>query len=157
MARSGGDGTATRRMMLGALGAAAVAGTGLRPAPAGATPESARALVDGIVAGRTPIENGVRLELPEIAENGSSVPVTIAVESPMTVDDHVTALHLVSERNPEALIATARFTPTSGRAALATRMRLAESQTVWAVAETSTGAVLVGRRRVTVTVGGCEA
>jgi sulfur-oxidizing protein SoxY len=108
-----------------------------------------------IVGQSVPLEEGVEMELPEIAENGNIVPYKLAVLSPMTDDDHVAHLHLLSTANPQAAVATFHFTSLSGSATVTGRMRLAKTQDVVAIAETSTGKLLIGRRNVKVTIGGC--
>ena len=108
-----------------------------------------------IIGQSVPLEEGVTLELPEIAENGNIVPYKLAVASPMTDEDHVERLHLLSTANPQAAVATFHFTPLSGKANVTGRMRLAKTQDVVAVAETSTGKLLIGRQNVKVTIGGC--
>ena len=80
--------------------------------------------------------------MPEIAENGNTVPFTISVDSPMTDKDYVKAVHVISTGNPQPGVATFRFTPQSGKAAAASRMRLAETQDVIALAELSDGKFL---------------
>jgi sulfur-oxidizing protein SoxY len=108
-----------------------------------------------IIGQSVPLEEGVTLELPEIAENGNIVPYKLAVASPMTEDDYVERLHLLSTANPQAAVATFHFTTLSGAATVTGRMRLAKTQDVVAVAETSTGKLLIGRQNVKVTIGGC--
>ena len=108
-----------------------------------------------MLAGRTPIESGIDLEAPAVAENGAAVPVTVTVASPMTEADHVRAIHLVATRNPTPGIATFRFTPRSPRARITTHIRLAERQTVIALAELSDGRVLRASADIAVSVGGC--
>lgn len=95
------------------------------------------------------------LELPELAENGNVVPYKIAVENPMTDTDYIRTLHLLSTANPQAVVATFHLVPASGKAAVAGRMRLARTQDVVAIAEASTGQVLIAIRKVDVTIGGC--
>jgi sulfur-oxidizing protein SoxY len=108
-----------------------------------------------IIGQSVPLEEGVALDLPEIAENGNIVPYKLSVESPMTEADFVERLHLLSTANPQAAVATFHFTPLSGVAIVTGRMRLAKTQDVVAVAETSTGKLLIGRRNIKVTIGGC--
>ena len=108
-----------------------------------------------VVGDKTPEEKGVRLELPEIAENGNTVPFSVAVDSPMTEQDHVRAIHVLSTGNPQPVVATFRFTPASGKASVSSRMRLAKTQEIVTVAELSTGKFVVGRKLVKVTIGGC--
>ena len=95
------------------------------------------------------------MEIPKLAENGLSVPLTVEVDSPMTPDEHVRTVHLISPANPIATIARVHFTPRSGRAFLSTRVRLADSQRVLAFAEMSDGSVWAGQAEVVVTLGGC--
>lgn len=102
-----------------------------------------------------PTESGITLEVPEIAENGNTVPFTLAVESPMTAENHVKALHIFATGNPQVGVARYAFTPESGKAQVSSRMRLAQTQDVVAVAELSDGKFLLGKRNVKVTIGGC--
>jgi sulfur-oxidizing protein SoxY len=102
-----------------------------------------------------PLEGKVLLELPEIAENGNTVPVTVSAESPMTADNYIKAIHIIATANPQPGVVTFHFTPLSGRALAASRMRLARTQEVIGLAEVSDGKFLIGRRTVKVTIGGC--
>lgn len=105
----------------------------------------------------TPLEGKpIRLELPALAENGATVPVTVTVDSPMTEEDHVASIHIFAPKNPVVHVAGFFFTPLSGRASITTRMRLAESQEVVAVAMQSDGRALLARKFVKVTIGGCD-
>ena len=108
-----------------------------------------------VVGDARPIEGRITLDMPEIAENGNTVPFSVSVDSPMTERDHVKAVHLISTGNPQPGVATFRYTPQSGRAAVSSRMRLARSQDVIVVAELSDGRFLIARRPVKVTIGGC--
>jgi sulfur-oxidizing protein SoxY len=111
--------------------------------------------VKKILGDNKPTDGRLSFELPEIAENGNTVPFTVTVESPMTEQDHVKALHLLSTGNPQPGIATFRFTPLSGRASTSSRLRLAKTQDVIGIAELSDGKFLMARRSVKVTIGGC--
>jgi sulfur-oxidizing protein SoxY len=103
-----------------------------------------------------PAEDGtVHLELPEIPENGNTVPFKMWVDSPMTATDSIKTLHLLSTGNPQPRVAAFHFSPLSGKAAVSGRMRLARSQNVVALAERSDGKFVVSFRRVDVTIGGC--
>ena len=108
-----------------------------------------------ILGERTAQEGRIVIDLPAIAENGNTVPLTVEVDSPMTEDDYVKAVHVMTGRNPNPEVATFHFSPRSGRATISTRIRLAESQTVHAVAEMSDGSVYSVTRDVEVTIGGC--
>ena len=113
------------------------------------------AAIEGILDGRTPIENGITLDTPDVAENGAQVPVTITVDSPMTSDDHVTAIHVIATANPEPGIGRFTLTPHLAKAEVFTRIRLAEEQTVFVFAKLSDGRILQATARTEVTVGGC--
>ncbi len=108
-----------------------------------------------ILGDAKPAETGITLEVPEIAENGNTVPFTLSVDSPMTEASHVKALHIFAAGNPQVGVASYNFTPASGKAAVSSRMRLARTQDVVAVAALSDGKFLIGRREVKVTIGGC--
>ena len=112
-------------------------------------------LLEQLTKGVKPEAGGIAIELPQIAENGNSVPMRIKVESPMTADDHVEALHLIAERNPRPLVATFRFGPAAGRAEVATRVRLAGTQTVRVLAALSGGRYRLQEQEVLVTSAAC--
>jgi sulfur-oxidizing protein SoxY len=144
-----------RREMIACAAAVAAVG-GLSRSASATTPHYADALA-AFLDGREVIGSGIVLEAPEVAENGNMVGVSIEVESPMTADDHVRQAVLLSTRNPVAEVARFHFTPLSGRAFAATRIRLAESQEVVALAEMADGSLRRASRLVRVTVGGCGA
>lgn len=102
-----------------------------------------------------PAEGKVKLEMPEIAENGNTVPFQVSVESAMTDKDSVKAIHIIATANPQADVATFHFTPLSGKPFVASRMRLAKTQDVIAVAEMGDGTFQMAKRNVKVTIGGC--
>ena len=105
--------------------------------------------------GKTPDQGKISIELPEIAENGNTVPLAISVDAPMTADDYVSEVLVVSEGNPNPGVATFHFTPMSGKAAASTRIRLAATQNIVVVAKTSKGEFFTGQKLVKVTIGGC--
>jgi sulfur-oxidizing protein SoxY len=111
--------------------------------------------LDKILGDAKPIPGKIALELPEIAENGNTVPYAIAIESPMTPADHVKAIHVLATTNPLPHVATFGLTPLSGRAAVASRMRLAKTQDIVILAELGTGKFIMAKRVVKVTIGGC--
>jgi sulfur-oxidizing protein SoxY len=111
-------------------------------------------------AGKAAAQNGpkrgrVKLELPVLADNGNSVPMKITVESPMSEADHVKLVRLISERNPEPQMAVFHFGPRSGAASITSRVRLAGSQTVTAIAEMSDGSQWMDTAHVQVTLSAC--
>ena len=123
---------------------------GLEAAPADAQAEIAK-----FTGGRMPDKAKITLDLPDLAENGNGVPLSVLVDSPMTTADHVTDVLVVADGNPRPMIAAFQFTPAAGRAELTTRIRLAVSQNVIVLAKTSTGALLTNQKLVKVTIGGC--
>lgn len=108
-----------------------------------------------ILGDATPVVGQIKLEMPEIAENGNTVPFTATVESPMSDGDYVKTMHVLSTANPVPAIAVFHFTPQSGRAAVSSRIRLAQTQDVVVLAQHSTGRFVLQRREVKVTIGGC--
>jgi sulfur-oxidizing protein SoxY len=148
----------SRREFLRAVGGAA-AGVGLASVgsvtPARATPAEMQEAIRKVV-GAAPVSAGrVRLELPPLSENGNSVPLAVSVESPMTATDHVKAIHVFTEKNPQADVVSFRLGPRVGRASVATRIRLADTQTVTAIAELSDGSFWSASAAVVVTLAAC--
>ena len=114
-----------------------------------------RPLVDAITRGAKAEEGGIEIGLPPIAENGHSVPLTLKVASPMTEADHVREIHVIAERNPRPAVATFHLGPWSGRAQVATRMRLAGTQKVTVVAMLSGNRFRIARKEVVVESAAC--
>lgn len=134
-----------------ALRLAAVAGVAVAAsAPIRAFAAGADGMVGAIIGGRTPGEGLIALDLPGEPADGNAVPITVTVNSPMTRQDHVSALHLFADGNRTPQVAVFHFTPASGRARVETRIRLVQSQDIVAVAEMSDGSVQIARRRVEV-------
>jgi sulfur-oxidizing protein SoxY len=128
-------------------------GAGARSASA----DQAVATALTLTGGRKPQPSDrVRLVLPRAFKRGDAVPLTVEVEGPMTAADHVRRIHLLADANPLPEIATFHFTPRSGRARVVTRVRLARSQDVMAVAELANGALLMSRASVEVESDGCS-
>lgn len=106
--------------------------------------------------GDKPMASGkIKLDVPEIAENGLVVPINVEVDSPMTDADYVKAVHVFAEGNPLPGVVSYQFTPACGKASAATRMRLAQTQDVICVAEMSNGTLHTAKANVKVTIGGC--
>ena len=155
LSRMPGDQPSRRTFTLGV--AAAVTAFAV-PATAALAQDQVQAwelAVRKIVGEAKPSEGKFALELPEIAENGNTVPFTVSVESPMTEKDHVKAIHVIATANPQPGVATFRLTPLSGKAAVSSRLRLARTQDVIGIAELSDGRFLMSKRNVKVTIGGC--
>ena len=108
------------------------------------------------VTGGAPVTAGkVKLDVPPLIDNGNTVPVTVTVESPMTASDYVKAIHIFTEKNPQPFVISAHLGPRAGRALVATRIRLADSQTVTAIAELSDGSFWAHTVDVIVTLAAC--
>ena len=120
-----------------------------------ATPADATAEIARFTGGKTAEPGKIALELPEIAENGNSITLSFDIDHPMAPERHVTDVFVVADSNPSPRVATFRFTPMSGRATAATRIRLAGTQAVTVLAKTSDGKLFMAQRQVKVTVGGC--
>jgi sulfur-oxidizing protein SoxY len=144
-----------RRVMLTTLqaGAAALL-SGFLAREAAATPDSAAQLLKTLAKGE-PKAGKVNITAPSIAENGNAVPLTIGVDSKMTDTDHVKAIHVVADGNPNPGVASFKFTPTSGKAEVQIRVRMAQTQNVIAVAELQDGSLWSAAKEVKVTIGGC--
>jgi sulfur-oxidizing protein SoxY len=143
----------TRReaLLLGASGLALVALATSAWAQAWERLEAARK----IVGDAKPQTDGLVLELPLVSEDGSTVPLTVRAESPMTDDSYIQSIHLFATRNPSPEIAEFELTPRAGLAHITTRIRLNETQTVIAVARTNKNVVLTASREVRITTSGC--
>jgi sulfur-oxidizing protein SoxY len=145
----------SRREILQAVAALAGGGVLLSIRPAAATPEMMKDAVRAVI-GEAPVKKGkVKLDLPPLVENGNSVPCTVAVESPMTASDYVKAIHIFNEKNPQPNVISVKLGPRAGRASFSTRIRLADSQTVTAIAELSDGSFWSDDIDVIVTLAAC--
>jgi sulfur-oxidizing protein SoxY len=149
---------ATRRRFL--TDAAALAGSlglglSLTLKPATATPATMQAALKKVV-GEAPLQKGkVKLEVPPLVENGNVVPLTVSVDSPMTPTDYVKAIHIFNEKNPQPNVIGAHLGPRAGRATISTRIRLADTQNLTAVAELSDGSFWTDSVQVIVTLAAC--
>ena len=142
----------TRRLVL-----LTAAGLSLAPfaRPAAATPAAMEEAIRALV-GEATIERGkVKLELPPIVENGNTVPLTVTVDSPISGADHITAIHIFNEKNPQPYVAAFHLGPRSGKAVVSTRIRLADSQQVVAIARLSDGSFWSDGADVIVTLAAC--
>jgi len=121
-----------------------------------ATPDSmAEAMAEVLGKGAKIKAGRVKIELPELAENGNSVPLKLSVDSPMTATDHVKALYVFSERNPVSNVARFHLGPRSGAARVQTSIRLAATQRITAIARMSDGSLWSGAADVIVTQAAC--
>jgi sulfur-oxidizing protein SoxY len=147
--------TSRRKFLVAASGLVGGVGLGTLSSASRATPAAMAEAVRKVV-GTAPIREGrVKLDVPPLIDNGNAVPLSVVVESPMTAADHVKAIHVFAERNPLPNILSVHLGPRSGRARVATRVRLADTQSVLAVAQFSDGSFWSDRVHVVVTLSAC--
>ncbi len=145
-----------RSLLIGlGVGGLAVVGMTLVPRAVLADAESTAAAIKERIGDKATKDGRISLELPQIAENGNTVPIAFEIDSPMTESDYVKAVHVFADKNPRPTVASFYFTPRSGKARASTRMRLVKTQSVAAVAEMSDGSVYMAKTEVKVTIGGC--
>ena len=147
----------TRRRFLGLAGSAAVLGAvpmvTLRPAEA--TPATLAAAIRNVVGAAVVRTGKVRIDVPPLVENGNTVPMTVSVMSPMTPDDYVKSIHVFNEKNPQPNIGNFYLGPRAGRAQVSTRIRLADTQNIVAIAHLSDGTFWSVSADVVVTLAAC--
>src|ERR1700704_4126194 len=147
----------SRRQFLGLAGGAAVLGANpivtLRPADA--TPAMLATAIRNVV-GEAPVRIGkVKLDVPPLVENGNTVPMTVSVANPMTPDDYVKSIHVFNEKNPQPNVGNFYLGPRAGRAQISTRIRLADSQKIVAIARLSDDSFWSASVDVVVTLAAC--
>ena len=148
--------TLTRRRVLAlTAGAAVLPAMQFLPGSAFAAAEDAAKVVGDFAGGKEPQAGKITLTAPEIAENGNTVPITVEVDSKMADGDMVESVMILADGNPRPEVATFHFTALSGAAAATTRMRLAKTQNVIALAKMADGSVYMDKKEVKVTIGGC--
>ncbi|HTG08867.1 MAG TPA: SoxY-related AACIE arm protein [Bradyrhizobium sp.] len=147
----------SRRQFLGLAGGAAVLGTVpvLTLRPAEATPAMLAAAIRNVV-GEAEVRTGkVKLDVPPLVENGNTVPMTVSVLSPMTPEDYVKSIHVFNEKNPQPNVGNFYLGPHAGRAQVSTRIRLADSQKIVAIARLSDDSFWSATVDVVVTLAAC--
>jgi sulfur-oxidizing protein SoxY len=145
----------SRREFLKAAGGVAAVAALIRVEPARATPSEMQEAIRKTIGAARVSPGKVKLELPPLIENGNAVPLTISVDSPMTEAQHVRAVHVFTEKNPQPYVITFHLGPRAGRARVATRMRLADSQNVTAICELSDGSFWSDSVSIVVTLAAC--
>ena len=124
--------------------------------PSGPNKMDFNTALNAITGGKTPKKSDkVHLKVPEIAENGAVVPVTVTVDSPMTESNYVKAIHILNGKNSNARCIDVFLTPANGKAMFSTRIKLGGTQDVTALVELSDGEFLMASQSVKVTIGGC--
>ena len=147
----------SRRRFLGLAGSTAVLGAipivTLRPVEA--TPAMLATAIRNVV-GEAPVRTGkVKLDVPPLVENGNTVPMTVSVSNPMTSDDYVKSIHVFNEKNPQPNVGNFYLGPHAGRAQISTRIRLADSQKIVAIARLSDDSFWSATVDVVVTLAAC--
>jgi sulfur-oxidizing protein SoxY len=127
----------------------------LDPNIAGKRKASLEEAIRKVTGGKAVTAGKVKLDVPPLVDNGNTVPVTIAVDSPMTAADHVTAIHLFTEKNPQPYVFTAHLGPRAGRASVSARCRIADTGNVIAIAQLSDGSFWSDTISVVVTLSAC--
>jgi sulfur-oxidizing protein SoxY len=147
----------TRRQFLGLAGGAAVLGAVpiVTMRPAEATPAELASAIRSVTGGAAVKTGKVKLDVPPLVENGNTVPLTVSVANPMAPEDHVRSIHVFNEKNPQPNIANFYLGPHSGRAQVSTRIRLADSQKIVAIARLSDGSFWSISTEVIVTLAAC--
>jgi sulfur-oxidizing protein SoxY len=146
----------TRRAVLaGVAGVTAFGTIPLVVRRAEATPETMKAAIHRVI-GESPVSKGkVTLDIPPLVENGNTIAMSVSVDSPMTETNYVKAIHVFNEKNPQPDIVSVHLGPRAGKAAFSTRIRLADSQNVVAIAELSDGSLWSDSVEVIVTIAAC--
>jgi sulfur-oxidizing protein SoxY len=152
--------TTRREFLVLACGAASIAAATraraqLDPNQAALRRAALQEAVRKITGGAQVRRGKVKLDLPPLIDNGNSVPLSVAVESPMTPLDHVKAIHVFTEKNPLPEVVSVYLDPRAGRAGISTRVRLADTQTVLAIAQLSDGSFWSDSAEVVVTLSAC--
>jgi sulfur-oxidizing protein SoxY len=148
--------TSRREFLLGAGSVAAGLGLGsIVVTPARATPAEMQEAIRKVVGSAAVNPGKVKLDLPPLIENGNAVPLTVEVASPMTGADHVRAIHVFTQKNPQPNVVSFHLGPRAGRARVATRVRLADSQTVIAICQLSDGSFWSDGADIVVTLAAC--
>jgi sulfur-oxidizing protein SoxY len=144
----------SRRSFLARSGAAAMI-TVLPVTAAQATPEMLDAAIREVTGGKKLNAGKVALDIPPLVENGNAVPMKVSVESPMSAKDHVKAIHVFNEKNPQPHVLNAYIGPRAGKAIVQAHIKLADSQRVVAIAELSDGTFWSTSAEVIVTIAAC--
>jgi sulfur-oxidizing protein SoxY len=142
-----------REFLIGSVGIGLVSAVPM--GSASATPAMLEEAIRNVL-GESNLQKGkITLDVPPLVENGNAVPVTIIVDSPMTEADHVKAIHVFNEKNPQPHVISVALGPRAGKASVATRIKLADTQRIVGIAEMSDGSFWTGVANVIVTIAAC--
>ena len=147
----------SRRQFLTLAGSAAVMGAVpiVTVRPADATPAMLASAIRNVVGTATVQTGKVKIDVPPLVENGNTVPLTVTVTSPMTETDYVKSIHVFNEKNPQPNVGNFYLGPRAGRAQISTRIRLADTQKIVAIARLSDGSFWSVSADVVVTLAAC--
>ena len=147
----------SRRDILKVSGAGAVLllSACVLPSLAHADAKATSEAIKKLIGQKNITEGRIKIEAPQVAENGNLVPIGFEVDSPMTDADHVKSVHIFADQNPSPTVGSFHFSAASGKAKVKTRMRLMKTQNILVVAEMSDGSVFMAKAPVKVTIGGC--
>ena len=144
-----------RRRFLAACAAGGAVLTIAPARPGHATPQAMQEAIRRVLGEAAAQSGRVKLDVPALVENGNAVPLTVTVDSPMSETDHVTGIHIFNEKNPQPYVAAFDLSPRAGRAAVSTRIRLADSQQVVAIVRLNDGSFWSDSADVIVTLAAC--
>jgi sulfur-oxidizing protein SoxY len=142
-----------RQFLVGSAGIGFALAQPIRAAMA--TPAMLEAAIRAVVGEAALHQGKVTLDMPPLVENGNVVPLTITVDSPMSQRDHVEAIHVFNEKNPQPHVISIALGPRAGKAVVSTRIKLADAQRVVGIAEMSDGSFWSGEAHVIVTIAAC--
>ena len=148
--------TSRREFLLLACGALSGAAHAQLPPDISARRKAASdSALQKVTGGATLRPGKVKLDIPPLIDNGNAVPLSVTVDNPMTPQNYVRAIHVLTEKNPQPNVVSVHLGPRAGRASVTTRVRLADTQTVTAIAQLSDGTFWVDRVPVVVTLSAC--
>ena len=153
MKQHNNSGTTRRNLLLGAGGLGLATFVTVRPSQA--TPAMMQEAIRKVVGEAQVTPGKVKLDIPPLVENGNTVACAVGVDSPMTAQNYVKAIHVFNEKNPQPNVISVQLGPRAGRASIATRIRLADTQKVVAIAELSDGSFWSDTAEVIITLGAC--
>ncbi|MCL6415459.1 hypothetical protein MIB92_07340 [Aestuariirhabdus sp. Z084] len=124
---------------------------------ANGAPRDAKQRLKLLIGEKKPAKGRIKIELPAVTDQGRFVPIKVSVDSPMSDEDYVKAIHIIAERNPSPEVASFYLSPANGRAEISTRIRLLKTQVVLVAAEMNDGSTYLakGRSKITGGAGGC--
>jgi len=123
--------------------------------PAHALSDELAGALRAFTGGAAAREGKINFDIAPLVENGNTVPITVTVDNPMTAANHVQAIAVFNEKNPQREVVACKLTPRTGRAVVSTRIRLATTQQLVAVAKLSDGSYWTHTVDVIVTLAAC--